>query len=199
MKDLSDFQRRVFANVAVGEVDESMPTLKSMKWVLGTDALDAIRALLDGVLTKARACVDHEYSLSQLRFDRRELLDRLSLASGPCPVGAGGAALTQFDAARFLSVKPGTIPFLVHKDAIEIWPGGVDKDERKLTITMTSLEKFADKYIGQIEAAEVLHLGKGSVAWALEEMRGIKPVYVGSSVVSSIYLREEVLRSRSAS
>jgi hypothetical protein len=169
--------------------------MKSMKWVAGVDAFDVIRALIQGKLTKTKACLDHKCDLSSLRFDRKEITTHWQVARDPSGVGPGNDALTQSDAARFLCVKPGTIPFLVRKDALEVWPGGLHKDRTRPPIDMTSLEKFADKYIGQIEAAEVLPSGKGSIVWTLEEMRGIKPVYVGSSVVSSIYLRDEVLRS----
>jgi hypothetical protein len=196
MQDLTHFQRRVFANVTAGAVDETMPTLKSIKWVAGVDPLNAIIALIDGKLGGTRSQAGHGYSLERLRFDRREVFTYWNISHGAPRVGAGGVALTQTDAAKFLIVKPGTIPYLLRNDALDVWPGELENDRTRSSISMTSLERFADKYIGQIEAAEILHLRKGSIAWALEEMRGIKPVYVGSSVVSSIYLRDEVLRSR---
>ncbi|QFY62693.1 hypothetical protein FZ934_20145 (plasmid) [Rhizobium grahamii] len=193
-RDLSEFKHRIFQNVTIAEEDNTMLTIATMRLVTGVDPFDALVALHQGELEKTKAGSDHGYNLGSLRFDPQEVVNHWNVKQKATHLGIDGNGLIPSRAAKFLRVTPKTIPLLLQHNLVELEPTDAENDSKDRLITLASMATFKEKWVSQVEAAEILGVRPPLVLFLLEEMRGVKRIFNSTAGTSAIFLKSDVTR-----
>ncbi len=194
-EDLESLRRSLFANVTVGEVDNSYISIRRVCQRSACEIGDVIAALVGGHLRKVFIAPGDGPHISSLRFDPDEANAHLTKARPTLSALAGLTVMTQREASAYLRAKPKTVPYLITLgllDTVEI--NNPMNGRLQLAVTVESMDRFQKDHILVSEVA-ALHETHPITILDLFSKIGVRPIYDNCGNVSRYFPRSEVLNA----
>jgi TniQ len=193
LEDLEEFQRRIFANVAVGDVEKDWVTIDYLCQKAACEKADILASILDGRLARIGAPASHGFKLDALRFELSAALQHFSSSRKTVSEIAKVEAMSQQEASAYMHVKPTTIPYLIERGLLDTETINNPVNKRLQTVvTVASMDAFMAEHVAVSQVAATYETHPNVILDIFEKM-DINPIYDNCGNVSRFFRRSEIV------